>query len=51
MAGTRHRMGEKLLSIGDEVWIDTDDDRHAFREKKLRIRETMELERGETGAP
>jgi len=73
--GTRYRMRERLLSIGDDFWIDTDDDRHAFkvngkalrirstfilegpsgeelatiRERKLRIRDTMDVERdGET---
>ena len=64
-------MREKLFSIGDDFWIDTEDDRHAFKvngkalrvrstfvletpsgdellrikEKKLRIHDTMELER------
>jgi uncharacterized protein YxjI len=73
--GTRYRMRERLLSIGDDFWIDTEDDRHAFkvngkalrvrstfilegpsgealatiRERKLRIRDTMDVERdGET---
>jgi uncharacterized protein YxjI len=73
--GTRYRMREKMLSIGDDFWIDTDDDRHAFkvngkalrirstfvleapsgeelatiRERKLRVRDTMDVERdGET---
>jgi uncharacterized protein YxjI len=77
MEGTRYRMRERLLSIGDDFWIDTDDDRHAFkvngkalrvrstfvletpsgeelatiRERKLRIRDTMDVERrGETVA-
>jgi uncharacterized protein YxjI len=75
--GTRYRMRERLLSIGDDFWIDTEDDRHAFkvngkalrvrstfvleapsgeelatiRERKLRIRDTMDIERdGETVA-
>jgi uncharacterized protein YxjI len=75
--GTRYRMRERLLSIGDDFWIDTEDDRHAFkvngkalrirstfvleapsgeelatiRERKLRIRDTMDVERdGETVA-
>ncbi|MFL5780102.1 MAG: LURP-one-related/scramblase family protein [Thermoleophilaceae bacterium] len=64
-------MRERLFSVGDDFWIDTDDDRHAFKvdgkalrlrstfvletpagqelmtvqERKLRIRDTMELER------
>jgi len=44
--GTRYRMRERLLSIGDDFWIDTDDDRHAFRVngKALRIRSTFVLE-------
>ena len=46
MEGTRYRMRERLLSIGDDFWIDTDDDRHAFRVngKALRIRSTFVLE-------
>jgi uncharacterized protein YxjI len=44
--GTRYRMREKLLAIGDDFWIDTDDDRHAFKVngKALRIRSTFVLE-------
>jgi uncharacterized protein YxjI len=71
LEGTRYRMRERLFAIGDDFWIDTEDDRHAFkvngkalrlrstfvletpageevltiREKKLHIRDTMELER------
>ncbi|HEY7620273.1 MAG TPA: LURP-one-related family protein [Solirubrobacteraceae bacterium] len=39
-------MREKLLSIGDDFWIDTDDDRHAYKVngKALRIRSTFILE-------
>jgi uncharacterized protein YxjI len=46
MEGTRYRMRERLLSIGDDFWIDTDDDRHAFRVngKALRVRSTFILE-------
>jgi uncharacterized protein YxjI len=70
-------MREKLFAIGDDFWIDTEDDRHAFKfnakvmrirstylmetpsgdelfkiqERKLHIRDTMEIERdGETMA-
>jgi uncharacterized protein YxjI len=69
--GHRYRMREKLFAVGDDFWIDTDDERHAFKvngkalrlrrtfvledasgdelyrlqERKLRIRDTMELER------
>jgi uncharacterized protein YxjI len=44
--GTRYRMREKVFSIGDDFWIDTDDDRHAFKVngKALRIRSTFVLE-------
>jgi uncharacterized protein YxjI len=39
-------MREKLFAIGDDFWIDTDDDRHAFKVngKALRIRSTFILE-------
>jgi len=45
-AGTRYRMREKLLAIGDDFWIDTEDDRHAFKVngKAVRIRSTFILE-------
>ena len=76
-AGTRYRMREKVFAIGDDFWIDTEDERHAFKvdgkalrirrtfilegpsgeqlfkiqEKKLHIRDTMEIERdGQTVA-
>ena len=44
--GTRYRMREKVFAIGDDFWIDTDDDRHAFKAnaKALRIRSTILLE-------
>ena len=44
--GTRYRMREKMFAIGDDFWIDTDDDRHAFRVngKALRLRRTFVLE-------
>jgi uncharacterized protein YxjI len=44
--GIRYRMREKLFSIGDDFWIDTDDDRHAFKVngKAMRIRKTFVLE-------
>jgi uncharacterized protein YxjI len=44
--GTRYRMREKVFAIGDDFWIDTDDDRHAFKVngKALRIRSTFILE-------
>jgi uncharacterized protein YxjI len=46
LGGARYRMREKLFSIGDDFWIDTEDDRHAFRVngKALRLRSTFVLE-------
>ena len=46
LGGTRYRMREKLFSIGDDSWIDTEDERHAFKVngKALRVRETFVLE-------
>jgi uncharacterized protein YxjI len=43
---TRYQMREKLLAIGDDFWIDTEGDRHAFRVngKALRVRSTFVLE-------
>jgi uncharacterized protein YxjI len=39
-------MREKLFSIGDDSWIDTEDERHAFKVngKALRLRDTFVLE-------
>jgi len=39
-------MREKVFSIGDDFWIDTEDDRHAFKVngKALRMRSTFVLE-------
>jgi uncharacterized protein YxjI len=46
LGGARYRMREKLFAIGDDFWIDTEDDRHAFRVngKALRLRSTFVLE-------
>ena len=70
--GTRYTLREKLFSIGDDYWIETDDGERAFkvdgkalrfrrtlviesrsgeelftiREKKLTVRDKMEIERG-----
>jgi uncharacterized protein YxjI len=46
LGGTRYRMREKLFAIGDDSWIDTEDDRHAFKVngKALRMRDTFVLE-------
>ena len=39
-------MQEKLLSIGDDYWIDDEDENHAFRVngKAMRVRQTFILE-------
>ena len=44
--GTRYRMREKVFAIGDDFWIDTEDEQHAFKVngKALRIRSTFILE-------
>jgi uncharacterized protein YxjI len=43
---TKYRMREKLFAIGDDFWIDTDEDRHAYKVngKALRIRKTFIIE-------
>jgi uncharacterized protein YxjI len=45
-AGSRYRMRQKMLSIGDDYWIEHEDGTHAFRVdgKALRIRQTFVLE-------
>src|ERR1700704_1543937 len=44
--GTRYRMREKLFSIGDDFWIETEEGERAFKVngKALRIRDTFVLE-------
>ncbi|MCL2769570.1 MAG: LURP-one-related family protein [Solirubrobacterales bacterium] len=44
--GTRYTMREKLFTIGDDSWIETDDGQRAFKVngKALRIRSTFILE-------
>jgi uncharacterized protein YxjI len=44
--GTRYTMREKMLSVGDDSWIETEDGERAFKVngKALRIRETVILE-------
>jgi uncharacterized protein YxjI len=44
--GSRYRMRQRLLSIGDDYWIEHDDGSRAFRVdgKALRIRQTFVLE-------
>lgn len=46
LEGTRYRMRERVFAIGDDFWIDTDDERHAFKVngKALRLRSTFVLE-------
>jgi uncharacterized protein YxjI len=43
---TRYQMREKLLSIGDDSWIDNDAGEHAFKVngKALRVRQTLSFE-------
>jgi uncharacterized protein YxjI len=44
--GTKYQMHEKMFSIGDDYWIETDSGERAFKVdgKALRIRETLVLE-------
>jgi uncharacterized protein YxjI len=44
--GTTYRMHEKLFSIGDDFWIETEDGRRAFKVdgKALRLRSTFVIE-------
>ena len=44
--GTKYRMREKMFSIGDDYWIETDSGERAFKVdgKALRIRDTLALE-------
>ena len=44
--GTRYTMREKMFSVGDDFWIETDDGERAYKVngKALRIRETLVLE-------
>src|SRR3954452_1885694 len=43
---TTYRMRQKLVSIGDDYWIEDDDGRRAYKVdgKALRIRETLNLD-------
>ena len=45
-AGTRYQMREKLFSIGDDFWIETEQGERAFKVdgKALRVRDTFVLE-------
>ncbi len=44
--GTKYRMREKLFSIGDDYWIENEEDERAFKVdgNALRIRDTLVLE-------
>jgi uncharacterized protein YxjI len=44
--GTRYQMQEKLFSIGDDYWVETEDGERAFKVdgKALRLRNTFVLE-------
>ena len=46
LAGTRYQLREKLFSIGDDFWIETDEGRRAYKVngKALRIRSTFVIE-------
>jgi uncharacterized protein YxjI len=46
LGGTRYQMREKLLAIGDDFWIETDDGRRMFKVngKALRLRTTFVFE-------
>src|SRR3954463_11413430 len=46
LGGTRYQMQEKLFSIGDDAWIETEAGQRAFKVngKALRIRSTFILE-------
>ena len=44
--GTRYTMREKLFSVGDDFWIETDDGERTFKVngKALRVRDTLVIE-------
>ena len=46
LGGTTYRMREKMFSIGDDYWIETDDGDRAFKVngKAVRLRDTFVLE-------
>ena len=45
-AGVRYQMREKLLSVGDDYWIDNEAGEHVFKVngKALRVRDTFVIE-------
>ena len=46
LGGTRYQMREKLLAIGDDFWIETEERQRAFKVdgKALRLRSTFILQ-------
>jgi uncharacterized protein YxjI len=46
LGGTRYQLREKLFSIGDDFWIETDEGRRAYKVngKALRLRSTFVIE-------
>jgi uncharacterized protein YxjI len=46
LGGARYQMRERVFSIGDDFWIGTDRDAHAFKVdgKALRLRKTLVVE-------
>jgi uncharacterized protein YxjI len=46
LGGTTYRMREKMFSIGDDYWIETEDGKRAFKVdgKAVRLRDTLVLE-------
>ena len=46
LGGARYRLREKLLAIGDDFWIETDEGRRMFKVngKAMRLRTTFVLE-------
>ena len=46
LGGARYHMRERVFSIGDDYWIGTEGDNHAFKVdgKALRLRKTLVLE-------
>jgi uncharacterized protein YxjI len=46
LGGTTYRMREKMFSIGDDFWIETEDEERAFKVngKAARIRDTLVIE-------
>jgi uncharacterized protein YxjI len=47
LGGSKYQMREKLLSIGDDFWIENEEGQRIFKVngKALRVRDTLKLER------